>query len=541
VLGEDEGLILKALESFVDKEADDTEVTRRPGDKWMIRGPLEYVPPVEVEAVQRRSAIPLDTTEGVYIRSIKTGRVRAHIGSTVLLDQNEELYAKELPPLVEELLSAARDPMADRSETTNPSPAGPAGGGGSGSRRGRGGAGAGDQSNVRDKTRVVTYRVPSNSCVQIYDYQAKKARVVFGPDLVMLAPDEQFTVLSLSGGKPKKPNMIKAICLLLGPDFCTDYVALETSDHARLQLQVSYNWRFDVKPDSAEEVAKLFSVPDFVGDMCKAIASRIRGAVASVGFDDFHKNSAKIIRTSVFGLDERGKVRDSFVFPANNLVITSIDIQSAEPVDQRTRDSLSKSVQLAIEITTNSQEAAARHEAERLEQAAKGALERQKIEDEAHAEAARKKLLELQAESAAVESSGQAKAEASSRAEALRIESGASVEQAELKAKALKIESDAELDRLEHARKAELEYLKEQNALEINKSKQFGEIEVEKFKRMVEAIGADTLATMAAAGPKAQAELLKGLGISSTLIMDGNKPINLFTAARGLLGAPTVE
>jgi len=33
----------------------------------------------------------------------------------------------------------------------------------------------------------------------------------------------------------------------------------------------------------------LFSVPDFVGDACKAIASRIRGSVASVQFDDFHK------------------------------------------------------------------------------------------------------------------------------------------------------------------------------------------------------------------------------------------------------------
>jgi major vault protein len=54
------------------------------------------------------------------------------------------------------------------------------------------------------------------------------------------------------------------------------------------------------------------------------------------------------------------------------MVITNIDIQSVEPVDQRTRDSLQKSVQLAVEITTNSQEAAAKHEAERLEQAAKG-------------------------------------------------------------------------------------------------------------------------------------------------------------------------
>lgn len=67
-------------------------------------------------------------------------------------------------------------------------------------------------------------------------------RVVFGPEMVMLGPDEQFTVLSLSGDKPKRANVIKAICLLLGPDFCTDIITIETADHARLQLQLSYNW-----------------------------------------------------------------------------------------------------------------------------------------------------------------------------------------------------------------------------------------------------------------------------------------------------------
>ena len=36
-----------------------------------------------------------------------------------------------------------------------------------------------------------------------------------------LGPDEQFTLISISGGKPKVPNRIKAICLLLGPDFST--------------------------------------------------------------------------------------------------------------------------------------------------------------------------------------------------------------------------------------------------------------------------------------------------------------------------------
>lgn len=41
----------------------------------------------------------------------------------------------------------------------------------------------------------------------------------------------------------------------------------------------------------AEGATKLFSIPDFVGDACKAIASRVRGAVAGVPFDEFHKVS----------------------------------------------------------------------------------------------------------------------------------------------------------------------------------------------------------------------------------------------------------
>ena len=47
-------------------------------------------------------------------------------------------------------------------------------------------------------------------------------------------------------------------------------------------------------------------------------------------------------------------------------------------------------------LCSYSQEAAARHEAERLEQEARGRLERQKIEDEAEAEKSKEKLLQLQ-------------------------------------------------------------------------------------------------------------------------------------------------
>lgn len=528
VLSEEEGLVLRAVEAFIDTqgqdEAEEEEresrakkrgVQRRPGDRWMLRGPIEYVPPATVEVLLTRTAIPLDENEGIYVRDIKTGKVRAVIGQTYMLTQDEELWEKELPANVESLLAQSRDPLADRSD------------------RGRSFGQA-----ERDKTRVVSYRIPHNATVQVYDYREKKARVMFGPEMVMLGPDEQFTVLSLSGDKPKRPNVIKTICLLLGPDFCTDIITIETADHARLQLQLSYNWHFDLKqPADAAQAAALFSVPDFVGDACKAIASRIRGAVASVQFDDFHKNSNRIICSAVFGFDEKLAVRSSLRFGQNGLVISSVDIQSVEPVDQRTRDALQKSVQLAIEITTNSQEAAARHEAERLEQEARGRLERQKITDQAEAEKARKELLELEAQSAAVESTGAAKAEAQSRAEAARIQGEAAVEEAKLKAEAQKIEADSELARLCKAREQELNYKKQIDHLEVEKQQKLADIESQRFKHLMDNLGTETLKEMARAGPELQVKLLQSLGLKSTLITDGSSPINLFTTANGLLGS----
>ena len=48
---------------------------RNPGDKWMVKGPQEFCPTVEMEIVSRRKAIPLDANEGIYIRNVKTGKV----------------------------------------------------------------------------------------------------------------------------------------------------------------------------------------------------------------------------------------------------------------------------------------------------------------------------------------------------------------------------------------------------------------------------------------------------------------------------------
>jgi major vault protein len=493
VLTTEEALLLRAKEEY----KDGSEI-RKPGDRWMIYGPRDYVPPVEVEIIEKRTSIALDENEGIYVRDITSGKVRTVIGKCVMLKPTEELWQKDLPKAIEDLLP-----------------------GGS----------------KRDKSRIITLRAPHNSAVQIYDYKEKKSRVVFGPELIMLGPDEHFTMLSLSGDKPKRPHVIKTLTLLLGPDFMTDIVTVETADHARLSLKLSYNWHFDLDKNNPDDAVKIFQVPDFVGDACKAVAARVRGSVAQATFDEFHKRSAKIIRSAVFGIDDEGRVGNKFQFSANNLVMTNIDIQSVEPVDQRTRDSLQKSVQLAIEITTSSQEASARHEAQRLEQEAKGRLERQKIADEAEAEKANKLLLQLRAQSAAIESTGQATAEAKARAEAAQIEGEANVTQSKLKSESMKITSEGELTENKLRQEGEIEHQTSLNELELARAREMAAIEAKKFSDIVGAIGADTIAAIAQAGPEMQAKLLSGLGIQSLMITDGSSPINLFNTASGLIGS----
>jgi major vault protein len=100
----------------------------------------------------------------------------------------------------------------------------------------------------------------------------------------------------------------------------------------------------------------LFKVKDFVGNACKTIASRIRGAVSGTSYEDFHKQAAPIIQGAVFGRTKENKVRERLKFQANNLVITNVDIQSQEPEDAETRKLLKDSYHQTIEFNKNATE-----------------------------------------------------------------------------------------------------------------------------------------------------------------------------------------
>jgi major vault protein len=357
VLGDDQALLLFAEQAFVDSEG----VSRFAGEKWCFTGPGIYEPSIHVKILDRRQAFPLGKGEGIYVKNNTTGTVRAQIGSTYMLKADEVLWEKELSPELEELYALEKmgvqyiPPKMVKGKLVYEKP---------------------DITGYsRVKHEVISYCVPFNRAVQLYDFKTKTSKVSFGPDLILLQPEEVFTVLSISGGRPKVENAIKSFSMMLGPDFMTDLVTVETADHAAIEIELAYGWVFEYNREDPNDPAnaKLFSIKDFVGNACKSISSRIRGAISAVSYDEFHHSSSTILRQAVFGLDKTtGEIRNSLTFTGNNLTFKSCDIKSQRPVEKEIAEKLKQNTFLAIQIKTQATELKYRSEKDQFQQESNG-------------------------------------------------------------------------------------------------------------------------------------------------------------------------
>lgn len=222
----------------------------------------------------------------------------------------------------------------------------------------------------------------------------------------------------------------------------------------------------------------MFSVHDFVGDACKRISSRIRGVVSAVTFDNFHKNSTEIIQNAIHRKADDGKLLP-FHIQANNLLITQVDIQSIDPVEEETRKSLQKSVNMAFDIQTRSQEAAAQHQAMRLQQEADGMIQRLEIQSEIQNEKVNKNFWELKSENEGVKSTGLAIANARAQAEADLINAKSEVEQAQFMVDSRKIKEQTDLELIKQQYEDEIKLAEDKLDLEIESKRKLVEVEVE--------------------------------------------------------------
>lgn len=530
LLLEDQALLLVALEDFEDT-AVSPPVTRKCRSRWLLHGPRSFIPSSHVRilpdhktGLEYRQRVVLCEGQGLYVRNVTTGVVRLILGPTsYLLEAYEEVWEKPLPAHVERHLDVRL-----RSHNTYMH------------------GGMAESEFIDHRDRAVVYHVPHRSVTQLYNYSTQTTRTIFGPERVVLEPDEGFTVVSLSGSPwdpanptrclPKEPDRITALYLFLGPSNMSDVVHVETRDHVQLALQLCYDWYFDLSYGDAEAANRCFIVNDFVGNACSYMASRIRSAVASLPFEHFHKNSTQSLKTAVFGVDPAtGHSAHELRFSTNGLVVTSVETQELEVLDARARRGLQKSVKMAIEIMSKQQAAHARQVATALEQKASGLLSLQRMKDQVDHEQQRRILLEMEGEALSIIDSGKSAAAAEAVAKATIVGSMAAVEVASLRAtrESLASQTMAEVQR----RKNEmlLQHKANMAALSDDVERAREEINGSLMDAFTSAIGQETLVAVAKAGPEVQAQLLGSLGLEGYLVTDGSTPINLFRTAERLV------
>lgn len=384
---------------------------------------------------------------------------------------------------------------------------------------------------------VISANVEQNTLMRLYDTSTGRSRVVAGPATVYLEPHEHFTPLSLSGGRPKEPHQIHSLSLYLGPDYMADVIEVETRDHARLRLHLAYNWEFDgVEPgsDTGVDAQLAFTIPDFIGQACKALASRVRSVIAGQTFEFFHCNSTTLIRQAIFTSAADGSTvikDDALFFTANGLRVTTVDVQSVEPVDTKTRIALTKSVQLAVEIITRAQESDASHQAALLEQEARGALELQVMRDRAKSEAQRTALLHVMGDNTVLEQAGASRAQALAESEARLAEAQGEVDATPFRCAAHSVGMEAELNVLRRRAELDLAHRAAMNELAVAKLRRLSDVEATKIEKIMSALGQETLVALANAGPELKARLLGALGLQGFVVTDGSTPLNMLNFA----------
>ncbi len=360
VLNEHQSLLLRTTEEYTLAGEE-----YKAGQSFVINGPCEFIPETHIEVVEERTTIPLTDNEGIYVQNIFSGIVKLVKGpQTYSLGADEKLWEKHLDPKIEKLLKQSYVD-AKRSKKGNM-------------------AYKEEDYHIEDRSKVITYKASLNTAVQLYNYQTNESRVIWGPNLAMLEPHEDITLLKLSGDQPKRENVIKSLALELGPTTMSDQLIVETSDHAKLTLSVCYKWYFDVnrQEPTDEEGNKMFMVSDFVGYVCRTLASRIRGVASSISYKDFNENYQAIVNNVIFKKDKDG-VKIPFRFDVNNLVIDDVNCdQGLKPVDPEIERCLQKSLSLSFQIENDSKQLQAKYDADKMKQEKEGELQRDRLKNE---------------------------------------------------------------------------------------------------------------------------------------------------------------
>lgn len=178
---------------------------------------------------------------------------------------------------------------------------------------------------------VPTIELWTNYAVQVVSKRGDR-RVEVGPKAIKLQYDESLEVLELSTGKPKNTdNLLRTVYLRVANNKVSDRVYVETSDHVRVDLSLSYVVNFEGQSE------KWFSVENYVKFLCDHLRSELKNLVRQYKVGDFYADSTKIIH-KLLGEDKKG-----LLFQDNNMRLSDIEVLGVEIKDERIIKMISES------------------------------------------------------------------------------------------------------------------------------------------------------------------------------------------------------
>ncbi|OAF65170.1 hypothetical protein A3Q56_07120, partial [Intoshia linei] len=84
---------------------DEDKVERKAGEKWLVKGPRLYMPPLYVKVVDKCETHVLSVDKGIYVKNCDTGLVKLVSNQCYMLKENEELWTKLISSKIDKKLS----------------------------------------------------------------------------------------------------------------------------------------------------------------------------------------------------------------------------------------------------------------------------------------------------------------------------------------------------------------------------------------------------------------------------------------------------
>ena len=159
-----------------------------------------------------------------------------------------------------------------------------------------------------------------------------KRRVVVGPSTVLLGYDETLEVLSMSTGKPKNSDrLLSSVYLRTKNNKVSDHVWVDTADHVRCRLELSFLVNFE------GEAEKWFEVENYVKFLTDHVRSMLKGAVRKISVEEFYGKATDIVRDLLLGTHAEGKDRPGRLFKENGMRIADVEVLGLEIEDAEIR------------------------------------------------------------------------------------------------------------------------------------------------------------------------------------------------------------